>query len=193
MVPTDIFVHEKALVESPQIGDGSRIWAFVHILKGARIGRNANICDQCFVENDVVIGDNVTVKCGVYIWDGVTIEDNVQVGPGAAFTNDLYPRAKNAAFQLARTLLRSGCSIGANAVLLAGHTIGLYALVGAGAVVTKNVPDFAIAVGNPARVIGYVCVCSHKMTFVDHDFTCPDCSRRFTKTADGVRFMAMES
>ncbi len=150
------YIHPNALVETENVGDNSRIWAFVHILKGAKIGKNANICDNCFIENEVLIGDDVTVKCGVYIWDGVTIEDKVFVGPGVTFTNDLFPRSKNKKYKQEKTLLREGCSIGANATILAGVTIGKYAMVGAGSVVTKDVADYELVYGNPAEHKGNV-------------------------------------
>jgi UDP-2-acetamido-3-amino-2,3-dideoxy-glucuronate N-acetyltransferase len=150
------FRHPQALVESSRIGTGTRIWAFAHVLQGATIGRDCNICDHVFVENDVVVGDRVTVKCGVQLWDGVRLEDDVFVGPNATFTNDLFPRSRQYPERFPRTVVRKGASIGANATLLAGITIGRNAMVGAGAVVTKDVPPNAIVVGNPARIRGYV-------------------------------------
>lgn len=149
------FTHPNALCESSRIGPGTRIWAFAHILPGARIGEDCNICDHVFVENDVVIGDRVTVKCGVQLWDGVWLEDDVFVGPNATFTNDIFPRSKNYPATVARTLVRQGASIGANATILPGITIGTRAMVAAGAVVTRSVPPNAIVAGNPARIIGY--------------------------------------
>lgn len=116
--------------------------------------KNCNICDGVFVENDVVIGDNVTIKCGVQVWDGITVEDNVFIGPNATLTNDMYPKSRNADWKLLRTVLRTGCSIGANATILPGIEIGEGAMIGAGAVVTKSVPSFAVVVGNPARIVG---------------------------------------
>ena len=151
----NFFVHDKALCESRAIGEGTRIWAFAHVLPGASIGAGCNICDNVFVENDVRIGDNVTIKCGVQVWDGVTLEDDVFVGPNATFTNDISPRSKVYPDAFLRTTVERGASIGANATILPGITIGRNAMVGAGAVVTRSVPPNAIVVGNPARIIGY--------------------------------------
>jgi UDP-2-acetamido-3-amino-2,3-dideoxy-glucuronate N-acetyltransferase len=154
--PQAFFKHETALVESPFIGKGTRIWAFAHVLSGARIGADCNICDQTFIENDVRVGDGVTIKCGVQLWDGITIEDDVFIGPNATFTNDPFPRSKQYPPKFAQTLVRRGASIGANATILPGVTIGEKAMIGAGAVVTRNVPPLAIVAGNPARIVGYV-------------------------------------
>ncbi|MGE0451630.1 MAG: WxcM-like domain-containing protein [Vicinamibacterales bacterium] len=150
------FRHPQALVETTNIGTGTRIWAFAHILAGAHVGRDCNICDHTFIENDVLIGDRVTVKCGVYLWDGITVEDDVFIGPGAVFTNDPFPRSREYRPQPVRTILRRGASIGANATILPGVIVGERAMVGAGAVVTRNVPARAIVAGNPAAVTGYV-------------------------------------
>jgi acetyltransferase-like isoleucine patch superfamily enzyme/dTDP-4-dehydrorhamnose 3,5-epimerase-like enzyme len=150
------FVHPNALCESDNIGSGTRVWAFAHVLPGARLGADCNICDGVFIENDVVIGDRVTVKCGVQIWDGITVEDDVFIGPNATFTNDLFPRSKVYPATFAKTIIRRGASIGANATILPGIEIGTGAMIGAGAVVTRSVPPNAIVVGNPARIKGYV-------------------------------------
>ena len=159
------YIHPNAIVESKSIGKDTRIWAFVHILKGARIGSNCNICDHCFIENDVVIGNKVTIKSGVYIWDGIEIEDNVFVGPNVTFTNDLYPRSKIYQKNYPRILIKEGASIGANSVLIAGVSIGQHAMVGAGSVITKDVKDYELVYGNPARHRGYICRCKEKIKF----------------------------
>ncbi len=152
----DVFVHSHAICETKDVGAGTRIWAFAHVLPGARIGRDCNICDGVFVENDVVVGDRVTVKCGVQLWDGVALEDDVFVGPNATFTNDHFPRSKVRPEAYLRTTIRRGASIGANATILPGIEVGSGAMIGAGAVVTRTVPPNAIVVGNPARITGYV-------------------------------------
>jgi UDP-2-acetamido-3-amino-2,3-dideoxy-glucuronate N-acetyltransferase len=149
------FKHETAIVESSSVGAETRIWAFAHVLAGAVIGTACNICDQTFIENDVRIGDRVTIKCGVQVWDGVTLEDDVFVGPNATFANDPFPRSRRHPAHYARTLVKRGASIGANATILPGLTIGEKAMVGAGAVVTRDVPPMAIVAGNPARISGY--------------------------------------
>lgn len=150
------FIHELADVAACNIGQGTRIWQFVVILQGARIGNNCNICAQTLIEGNVVIGDNVTVKSGVHLWDGTRIEDNVFIGPNATFTNDRHPRSKEYPPEFSTITIKHHASIGANATLLPGITVGEYAMVGAGAVVTSDVPPKAVVVGNPARIIRYV-------------------------------------
>lgn len=149
-------IHPTAEVQSKRIGEGTNIWQHSVVLGGAVIGQNCNICSHTFIENDVVIGDNVTIKNGVYLWDGITIEDNVFIGPNATFTNDKHPRSKQFQEEVARTNIKRGASIGAGAVLIGPITIGEYAMIGAGAVVTKHVPAFMLVVGNPAKVVGKV-------------------------------------
>lgn len=149
-------IHPQALVESDRIGKHTRVGAFVHILPGAVIGSECDICDNVYIETDVVIGNRVTIKNGVQLWDGVKIEDDVFIGPGASFTNDYFPRSRQQQDEVPRTRVNSGASIGANATLLPGITIGKNAMVGAGTVVTHDVPQNAIVVGNPARITGYV-------------------------------------
>ena len=152
---TDIFVHAHSLCESEQVGKGTRIWAFAHVLPGAVVGEDCNLCDGVFVEGGAIVGDRVTIKSGVQIWDGVELEDDVFVGPNATFTNDPYPRSRRWLETYPRTIVRTGASIGANATILPGVEIGRGAMVGAGAVVTRPVPPNAIVMGNPARISGY--------------------------------------
>jgi len=149
------FLHPAAICETSSIGSGTRIWAFTHILPGAVIGQDCNICDHVFIESDVIIGDRVTVKCGVQLWDGLRIADDVFIGPNATFTNDRFPRSRQRHAKKLNTTLDTACSIGAGAIVLPGLQIGTHAVVGAGAVVTHDVPPYAIVVGNPARIIGY--------------------------------------
>jgi acetyltransferase-like isoleucine patch superfamily enzyme/dTDP-4-dehydrorhamnose 3,5-epimerase-like enzyme len=151
----DVFVHEQALCESEAIGARTRVWAFAHVLEGARIGEDCNICDGVFIEDEAVVGDRVTVKCGVQLWNGVVLEDDVFVGPNATFTNDRFPRSRQWLKANEETVVRAGASIGANATILPGLEIGLGAMVGAGAVVTRSVPPHAVVTGNPARITGY--------------------------------------
>ena len=150
------FIHPQALCESTSIGAGTRVWAFAHVLPGAVIGADCNICDHVFIENAVVVGDRVTVKCGVQLWDGINVADDVFIGPNATFSNDRYPRSKHYQEKVETTWIGRGASIGAGAVVLPGLRIGARAMVGAGAVVTHDVPPKAIVSGNPARIVGYV-------------------------------------
>jgi acetyltransferase-like isoleucine patch superfamily enzyme len=150
-----VFVHPQGLCESETVGAGTRVWAFAHVLPGARIGTGCNICDHVFIENDVVVGDDVTVKCGVQLWDGLRIGSRVFIGPNATFTNDRFPRSKQYPDQFLQTVLEDGVSIGANATILPGLKIGAGAMVGAGAVVTRDVPPNAVVVGNPAVIVSY--------------------------------------
>ncbi|MDT4914505.1 MAG: UDP-2-acetamido-3-amino-2,3-dideoxy-glucuronate N-acetyltransferase, partial [Pseudonocardiales bacterium] len=152
---SDVFVHADGRCESTTVGAGTRVWAFAHVLPGARIGADCNVCDHVFVENDVVVGDRVTVKCGVQLWDGLRVGSDVFIGPNATFANDPFPRSRQRPEQFSRTVVQDGASIGANATILPGVTIGRSAMVGAGAVVTRDVPPNAVVVGNPARIVRY--------------------------------------
>lgn len=149
-------IHALADVKSVHIGSATRIWQYSVVFEGAIIGRNCNICAHTLIENDVIVGDNVTVKSGVFLWDGTRIEDDVFIGPNATFTNDPLPRSKIYPDSFCGITIKQGASIGANATLLPGITVGCRAMVGAGAVVTKNVPDGAVVVGNPAKIIRYI-------------------------------------
>lgn len=170
------FAHTHAIIESEKIGDGTRIWAFTHILPEAVIGENCNINDHTFIENDVVIGNNVTVKSGVYIWDGARISDNVFIGPNVTFTNDLRPRSKQYPNEFLKTVLQEYSSIGANATIIAGNTIGKYAMVGAGSVVTTDIPNNTLWYGNPAKFRGYICNCGEKLS---QNLQCRICEKKY--------------
>ncbi|EAA7246070.1 N-acetyltransferase [Salmonella enterica subsp. salamae] len=148
-----MFIHKLSDVHSSKIGKNTRIWQYTVIMQGAIIGEDCNICAHTLIENDVLIGNRVTIKSGVYIWDGITIEDDVFIGPCVTFTNDKLPRSKKYPEKFSLTVIKKGASIGANATILPGIIIGEGAMVGAGSVVTKNVPAHATVIGNPARNI----------------------------------------
>ncbi len=148
-------IHPLSDCKNTGIPESTNIWQFCVIFPNCKIGEDCNICANVLIENDVNIGDNVTIKSGVQVWDGVTIEDNVFVGPNVTFTNDLVPRSK-AHKEFSRTLIRKGASIGANSTIVAGHTIGEYAFIGAGSVVTKDIPNNTVWYGNPIRHKGYI-------------------------------------
>lgn len=178
------FVHPTAVIEdNVAIGEGTRIWHFVHVRRGARIGRNCNIGKGVYIDTGVEIGDNVKIQNFVSVYRGVRIEDDVFIGPHATFTNDLYPRSFNEDWQVVPTLVKKGASIGANATIVCGVTIGEYAMVGAGAVVTKDVPPHGLVVGNPARLVGFVCYCGRPLRkIVKRDekgvvYRCEHCGR----------------
>jgi UDP-2-acetamido-3-amino-2,3-dideoxy-glucuronate N-acetyltransferase len=158
------FLHPLAAVDNGVvIGNGTRVWQFVVILKGAKIGDDCNICANCFVENQGVIGSRVTIKSGVQVWNGVELKDDTFVGPNVTFANDLYPRSRKWSDHPKKTIVENGASIGANCTILPGITIGKHAMVGAGSVVTKHVPAYAIVCGNPARMCGWICICGIKL------------------------------
>jgi acetyltransferase-like isoleucine patch superfamily enzyme len=151
------FIHSHALIDdSVSIGARSRVWGFTHLLSGSQVGDDCNICEQVFIEADVVIGNRVTVKCGVQLWDGLRVEDDVFIGPNVTFANDLFPRSKRYPASFLHTIVKKGASIGGGAVILPGLTIGEGAMVGAGSVVTKSVPAHSVVVGNPARLLRYL-------------------------------------
>ena len=173
-----MFVHQLALCESDDVGPRTRVWAFAHVLPGASIGADCNVCDHAFVEGGAVVGNSVTIKNNVLLWDRVTVEDEVFLGPNAVFTNDVRPRAGASKGREAwlPTLVRRGATIGANATVVCGVTVGRWAFVGAGAVVVADVPDHALVVGNPARRVGWACRCGQRLP---DDLECASCGRTY--------------
>lgn len=185
---SDFFSHPTAIVETDQIGSGTRIWAYAHVMKDVHIGCNCNIGDHSFIESGVVVGNNVTIKNGNMLFEGLVLEDGVFVGPHVFFTNDLHPRSPRLPQAkmryeshdwLYRTLVKRGASLGAGAVILADTTVGEYALVGAGCVVSHDIPAYALVVGNPARQIGWVCECGITLKEDGQTGVCPSCSRKY--------------
>lgn len=175
-------IHTLADVQSPHIGDQTRVWQFCVVLPNAVIGNDCNINAQVLIENDVVIGDRVTVKSGVQLWDGLRVGNDVFIGPNATFTNDLTPRSRRRPPMFVPTVIKDHASIGANATIVAGVTIGCYALVGAGSVVTRDVPPYALVYGNPAVIKGHVCECGSKL----ESDQCRACGARYEQSDDGV-------
>ena len=177
------FVHPTAVVdEGVQLGDGTRVWHFSHLGKGCRIGERCSLGQNVYVAPGVRIGSNVKIQNNVSIYEGVELEDDVFCGPSMVFTNVMTPRSafpRNTSQHYLRTIVRSGATIGANATIVCGHTIGEYGFVGAGAVVTRNVPPYAIVVGNPARVIGYSCTCGERLLLEPGGARCTGCTRRY--------------
>jgi acetyltransferase-like isoleucine patch superfamily enzyme len=179
-------VHPQGLCESDDVGEGTRVWAFAHVLPGARIGRDCNICDGAFVESRAVLGNNVTVKNSTLVFDGVTCEDDVFLGPNVLFTNDLRPRAhiKKTGDALETTLVRRGATLGAGTVVVCGTEIGEHAFAAAGSVITRSVPAHAFVAGNPAVVKGWVCACGARLA---GDLACQECGTRHEETPDGLK------
>ncbi len=180
-------VHESAYVdEDVNIGENTKIWHFSHILSRTTIGKNCNIGQNVVIGPDVYVGNGCKIQNNVSVYKGVTLEDDVFCGPSMVFTNVYNPRAHIRRMEEALpTLVRKGASLGANCTIVCGVTIGAYAFVGAGAVVTKDVPDYALVYGNPARVHGYVCQCGEKLIHM----ICPACKLHYTKTSDGVHVL----
>ena len=191
--------HELALVESENIGPRTRIWAWAHVMPDVALGADCNIGEHVFVENGVVLGDRVTVKNGVCLWEGVSAEDDVFFGPNAVLTNDMRPRSRIDRGGVVPTLIRRGASIGANATLLCGITVGRHALIGAGAVVTKDVADHGMVIGNPARHAGWVCSCAADLRLTGRGVsdgeraTCRDCRQRYVMHEGRIEQLATES
>ena len=178
MTSDGVFVHDRGLCESSEVGSGTRIWAFAHVMAGATVGQDCNICDHAFVEGGAVLGDRVTVKNAVQVWDKVTVGNDVFLGPNMIFTNDLRPRNrfKRTADEFLSTVVEDGVTIGANATIVCGTRLGHDCFVGAGSVVIADVPPYALVVGNPARQIGWVCVCGNRL---DASLRC-SCNREYT-------------
>ena len=176
-------VHPQGLCESDHVGDRTRVWAFAHVMAGAVVGADCNLGDHTFVEDGAVIGDRVTVKNGVAVWSGVTVEDDAFLGPYVTLTNDLRPRSRRPAAPVP-TVIGRGASLGANATIVCGIRVGTYAFVAAGAVVTRDVADHALVVGNPARQVGWVCACGERL---DASLTCPVCGNRYAEGPSGLR------
>jgi UDP-2-acetamido-3-amino-2,3-dideoxy-glucuronate N-acetyltransferase len=194
----DYFVHESSYVdEGAQVGSGTKIWHFCHVMSGACIGSRCNIGQNVFVAPGVMIGDNVKIQNNVSIYTGVTLEDDVFLGPSMVFTNVTNPRSQVPRKDEYRpTLVKRGASIGANATIVCGVTLGEYVFVGAGAVVTHDLPAYALAYGNPARIHGWMCQCGVRLEFIpaaqDAEATCASCSRRYSKHGERVRLVSEE-
>jgi len=186
------FAHDAALVESDQIGSGSQIWAFAHVMKGAVVGSDCKIGDHAFIESGATLGDRVTVKNGCLIWHGVHLGDDVFVGPNVVFTNDMRPRVRYQTTEedWLETHVEERASLGANSTILCGIRIGRNALVGAGAVVTRDVDAHAIVLGNPGRQVGWACDCGFTL---DEDLGCPNCGRRYRRVETGLSEILAES
>ncbi len=192
----ETYIHPMAIVETQDIGRGTRVWAFTHVMPGASIGLNCNIGEHCFIESGARVGSDVTIKNGNMLWEGVVVEDGAFIGPNVSFTNDLYPRSPRLPQAherysddrwLVPTRVMNGASLGAGAVILAGVTIGAYALVGAGAVVTRDVPPHVRAAGNPAEPRGWVCECGQPLQFQGYMSQCDECGRTYTQRDETVR------
>jgi len=192
------FIHPQAIVESNRIGAGTRIWAFAHVLAGAVIGENCNIGDGTFIEGGARVGNNVTVKNQCLIWDGVSIADNAFIGPNVVFTNDPWPRSPRLELVRARyatkqwllpTRVAEGASLGAGVTLLCGVSVGEYAMIGSGSVVTRDVPAYALVYGVPARVSGAVCRCGCKLQFRQKTTTCTACGHRYRKEKGRIQWV----
>jgi acetyltransferase-like isoleucine patch superfamily enzyme len=192
---TQVFIHSSAIVETTQIGEGTRIWAFTHVMREVTIGADCNIGDHCFIEAGATVGNQVTIKNGNMVWEGVHLEDGVFVGPLVVFTNDLYPRSPRLPQVQNRyanrdwlkpTLIKEGASLGAGSVILAGITIGEFGMVGAGSIVNRSLPPYALAVGSPARRRGWVCQCGQRLVFTNETALCAACGLEFIKTGNAI-------
>jgi UDP-2-acetamido-3-amino-2,3-dideoxy-glucuronate N-acetyltransferase len=188
---TGVFIHESSYVDDGcEIGAGTKIWHFSHVMTGARIGQRCNIGQNVVISPQVVIGDNVKIQNNVSIYTGVTLENDVFCGPSMVFTNVVNPRSHvSRKDEYKVTLVKRGASLGANSTIVCGYTIGAFALIGAGAVVTKDVPDYALIVGNPGRITGWICECGIKLAAgrtAPAQATCRACGKRYLATAGGI-------
>ena len=185
------FVHPTAIIDEPvEIGDKTQIWHFSHIMSGAKIGEGCRIGQNVFVGSGAILGDNIKVQNNVSIFDGVILEEDVFCGPSMVFTNVFNPRSFiSRKKEFRNTLVKRGATIGANATIVCGYTIGQYALIGAGTVVTKDVPDYAVVYGNPGKQKGWVCQCAVAITFSSGKAICEACDKRYEKDQEGVRLI----
>jgi UDP-2-acetamido-3-amino-2,3-dideoxy-glucuronate N-acetyltransferase len=190
-----VFIHATAIVETTAIGEGTRVWAYTHVMRDASVGAHCNIGEHCFIESGATIGNQVTIKNGNMVWEGVHLEDGVFVGPQVVFTNDLYPRSPRLSQAQKRyatrdwlkpTLVKQGASLGAGAIILAGITIGEFCMVGAGSIVNRSLPPYALVVGSPARLRGWVCQCGQPLVFSNDAAACATCGLEFIRTGSGV-------
>lgn len=195
----DVHVHPNGLNESDTVGAGTRIWAFAHVMKGAIVGRNCNIGDHAFIESGAVLGDGVAIKNGVCVWEGIVLDDFVFIGPNATLTNDRYPRSPRCPVVkdryegkewLAPLRIERGASIGANATVVCGTVIGSFSMVGAGAVVTRDIPAHALVLGCPAVAVGWVCACGGRLTEDEGGFACGSCMRGYAQCDHGLRLVS---
>ena len=182
------FIHPTAVVDEPiEIGEGTKIWHFTHIMSGARIGQNCSIGQNVFIGSKAILGNNIKVQNNVSIFDGVILEDDVFCGPSMVFTNVFNPRSFISRMkELRKTLVRKGATIGANVTVVCGNTLGQYAFIGAGSVVTKDVPDYALVYGNPGKVKGWVCQCAEEIRFQSGEAVCKACGKKYRKDSTGV-------
>ena len=181
MSEQNYFVHESSYIDAPcEIGEGTKVWHFSHIMKHSKVGRNCNIGQNVFISSGVIMGNNVKIQNNVSVYTGVICEDDVFLGPSCVFTNVINPRSFiERKEEYKQTIVKKGATIGANATIICGHNVGRYALIGAGAVVTKDVPDYALVVGNPAGIIGYVCECGNRLEKSGDEYKCGICDKRY--------------
>lgn len=188
MTEKKYFVHESSYVDEPcEIGEGTKIWHFSHIMKDSKIGERCNIGQNVVISPNVTLGNNVKIQNNVSVYTGVICEDDVFLGPSCVFTNVINPRSFiERKEEYKQTIVKKGASIGANATVVCGYNIGRYAFIGAGAVVTKNVPDYALVVGNPARIIGYVCECGNRLEKTNKEYKCSICNKEYQTSNESL-------